>query len=101
MPNNPVNLEVLKTPFCGDLRSKKYYMSDEIITEAEGYHDASGHTYCYHTQLPIGPDGSRAAPEYCTPDRNCYRSAFEEPPPYKPPAPPVPVNLDSDENLEI
>ena len=76
-------------------------MSDEIITNAEDYHDASGHTYCYNTQLPIGPDGSRAAPEYCTQERGCYRSAFEEPPPYVPPAPPQPPNLDSDENLEV
>ena len=59
-PAKPPKLEVLKTPFCGDLRSKKYYLRDEIITQAEDYHDGSGHTFCYHTQLPIGPDGSRA-----------------------------------------
>jgi len=28
---------------------------------------------CYHTQMPIGPDGLRAAPEYCGPGRRCYR----------------------------
>ncbi|HEY4330471.1 MAG TPA: hypothetical protein VGN88_12100 [Phycisphaerae bacterium] len=90
-------LEVLKTPFCGDLRSKKYYLRDEIITEAEDYHDGSGHTFCYHTQLPIGLDGSRAAPEYCGPDRSCYRSAFEPPKPYEPPA----LKNSEDENLEV
>jgi hypothetical protein len=100
-----MQLDVLKTPFCGDLRSKKYYMSDQILTQAEDYHDASGHTYCYHTQMPIGPDGSRAAPEYCTAERGCYRSAFEEPAPYKPPprpgtVPPEPT-LDSAENPEV
>ena len=97
-PVKSAKLDVLKTPFCGDLRSKKFYLRDEIITNAEDYHDASGHTFCYHTQMPIGPDGSRAAPEYCTPGRGCYRSAFEEPAPYKPP---VPLNLDVDENLEV
>ena len=97
-PGKPVKLDVIKTPFCGDLRSKKYYMSDQILTEAEDYHDASGHTFCYHTQMAIGPDGYRAAPEYCGPERGCYRSAFEEPPPY---VPPRPVKLDVDENLEV
>ena len=75
-------LKVLETPFCGDLRSKKYYMHDAIITDPEDYHDGSGHTWCYHTQMPVGPDGSRAAPEYCGPGRKCYRSALAEPAPY-------------------
>ena len=97
-PVKPTKLDVIQTPFCGDLRSKKYYMSDRILTEAEEYHDASGHTFCYHTQMPVGPDGYRAAPEYCTPGRGCYRSAFEEPPPY---VPPRRVDLNTDENLEV
>jgi hypothetical protein len=80
-------LNVIETPFCGDLRSKKYYLRDEILTSAEEYHDASGHTWCYHTQMPVGPDGLRAAPEYCGPERPCYRSAFAEPEPYVPPQP--------------
>src|SRR5216110_1627338 len=94
----PAKLEVLKTPFCDALRSKKYYLRDEIITEAEDYHDGSGHTFCYHTQLPIGVDGSRAAPEYCTPDRACYRSAFEAPVVYEAPKPKEP---EDDCNLEV
>ena len=77
-------LQVIETPFCGELRSKKYYMSNEILTEADDYHDASGHTWCYLTHMPIGPDGTRAAPEYCTPGRSCYRSALAEPEPWKP-----------------
>ena len=97
MDPKPTKLEVLKTPFCGDLRSKKYYLTDEIITEAEGYHDASGHTFCYNTQMVVGPDGSRAAPEYCTPSRKCYRSHFEEPVPYSPPSP----KKKNEENLEV
>lgn len=86
-PAKTAKLEVLKTPFCGDLRSKKFYLRNEILTEAEDYHDASGHTFCYHTQMPIGPDGARAAPEYCGLDRKCYRSALAEPQPYVPPKP--------------
>ena len=86
-PAKTTKLDVLQTPFCGDLRSKKFYLRDEILTEAEDYHDASGHTFCYHTQMPIGPDGARAAPEYCTPERGCYRSALAAPEPYTPPKP--------------
>lgn len=97
-PAKPVKLDVIQTPFCGDLRSKKFYLRNEIITQAEDYHDASGHTFCYNTQMQLGPDGLRAAPEYCTPDRSCYRSAFEEPPRY---VPPTPVNLDTNDNLEV
>jgi hypothetical protein len=80
MDSNPTTLlNVLQTPFCGDLRSKKYYLNDAIITKAEDYMDGSGHTWCYHTQMPVGPDGMRVAPQYCTPDRGCYRSALAKP----------------------
>ena len=75
-------LNVLQTPFCGDLRSKKYYMRDEILTEEEDYHDASGHIWCYHTQMPVGPDGMRVAPDQCGPGRKCYRSGLSKPAPY-------------------
>jgi hypothetical protein len=67
------------TPFCGDLRSKKYFMMDAIPTEAEHFLDPSGHCWCYHTQQPIGPDGHQVAPERCGVGRRCYRSALESP----------------------
>ncbi len=73
------SLNVINTPFCGDLRSKKFYIHSEIFTSAEQYYDQSGHVFCYHTQMPIGPDGYRVEPEACTPDRCCYRSALSEP----------------------
>lgn len=75
-------LNVLKTPFCGDLRSKKFYLRDEILTSAEEYYDQSGHIFCYHTQMPVGPDGMRVSPESCGPDRECYRSALAKPDDY-------------------
>ena len=77
-----IPLDVLKTPFCGDLRSKKFYMRNEIITTEEEFVDQSGHTWCYHTQMGLGPDGGRAAPSECGPDRKCYRSAVSEPTQY-------------------
>lgn len=77
-----VPLPVLQTPFCGELRSKKFYLRDEIATCAEDYIDNSGHIFCYHTQMPVGPDGCRVGPEDCGPDRQCYRSALAKPVPY-------------------
>jgi hypothetical protein len=73
------HLNVVQTPFCGELRSKKYYMRDAILTSEEEYHDASGHTWCYLTQMPIGPDGLDASPPNCGPGRSCYRSALARP----------------------
>ena len=77
-------LHVLQTPFCGDLRSKKYYLRDSIPTCEDDYYDSTGHTWCYHTQMPVGPDGVRASPEECGPGRICYRSALSQPAPAEP-----------------
>ena len=66
-----------KTPFCGDLRSKKYYLLDRtIIDKAEDYIDDSNHCWCYHTQSPVGPDSGFVTPERCVSGRSCYRSAL-------------------------
>jgi len=64
------------TAFCGELRSKKFYMLDTIATQESDYLDPSGHCWCYHTQQPIGPDGQQVRPEMCGPGRGCYRSAL-------------------------
>jgi hypothetical protein len=68
--------DVSLTPFCGDLRSKKYYMLDTLPTAPEHFYDPSGHCWCYHTHQPIGPDGKQVMPEKCVPGRGCYRSAL-------------------------
>jgi hypothetical protein len=75
-PTKPAALNVLQTPFCGDLRSKKFFMLDAIPTDESEFMDPSGHCWCHHTQQPIGPDGQHAAPDLCGPGRNCYRSAL-------------------------
>jgi hypothetical protein len=64
------------TQFCGDLRSKKFYMLDTIPSSAEDYMDPSGHCWCHHTQMAVGPDGQHAGPDKCTAGRKCYRSAL-------------------------
>ena len=65
-----------ETPFCGDLRSKKYFLLDTIPSEASDLLDGSGHCWCHHTQQPIGPDGLHVLPDQCVPGRACYRSAL-------------------------
>ena len=72
-------MSTLTTPFCGELRSKRYFMLDVIPSEPEHYYDPSGHCWCYHTQQPVGPDGRFVAPENCTPGRSCYRSGLADP----------------------
>jgi hypothetical protein len=75
--NEQSTKSVIQTPFCGDLRSKKFFILDQIATSAEDYLDASEHCWCYHTQQVIGPDGNIVMPDRCTPGRGCYRSALD------------------------
>lgn len=66
----------LQSPFCGSLRSKKFFMIDGMATSAEQYIDASNHCWCRETQEVIGPDNRRVDPDSCTPGRSCYSSAL-------------------------
>ena len=65
-----------ETPFCGELRSKKYFLLDTIPSQASDLLDGSGHCWCHHTQQPIGPDGLHVLPDLCGPGRSCYRSGL-------------------------
>jgi hypothetical protein len=75
--SRPSSLPVMQTPFCGDLRSKKFFLLDRIATSAEDYLDPSHHCWCYHTQQVMGPDGGIVKPDRCVPGRKCYRSALQ------------------------
>jgi hypothetical protein len=68
--------DIPETPFCGDLRSKRYFLFESLPTDAAEFLDPSGYCWCYHTQLPVGPDGQSAEPDLCRPGRSCYRSAL-------------------------
>jgi hypothetical protein len=68
---------VMKSAFCGSLRSKKFFMIAVVPTEAEEYLDGSNHCWCRETQQAIGPDGGIAQPEHCSSGRACYSSAFD------------------------
>lgn len=67
----------LETPFCGRLRSKKFFKLDRLATSAEDYIDGANHVWCFETQEVIGPDNERVDPERCTPGRSCYSSAIK------------------------
>ena len=68
---------VIQSPFCGSLRSKKFFMLDTLATQAEQYIDASNHCWCRETQQVVGPDSGRVHPNRCVPGRACYNSALE------------------------
>jgi hypothetical protein len=70
-PNSSV-----QTPFCANLRSKKYFMLNVIPTKVEDFMDASGCCWCYHTMQVRGPDEGFVEPESCVPGRACYQTAF-------------------------
>jgi hypothetical protein len=78
MANNEANpLPIVQSPFCGQLRSKKYFMLDRLATSAADYIDAANHVWCCETQEVIGPDNGRVDPDRCKPGRSCYRSAVK------------------------
>ena len=68
---------VPESAFCSSLRSKKFFMIDELPTESSQYLDASNHCWCRITQQVIGPDGGTVQPDACVAGRDCYSSAFE------------------------
>ncbi|MGD1278502.1 MAG: hypothetical protein ABR964_14920 [Tepidisphaeraceae bacterium] len=66
------------TPFCGDLRSKAFFLLDQIPTRAEQYLGNDEHCWCAQTQQVVGPDDQIVEPHRCVPGRSCYRSALAE-----------------------
>ena len=69
---------VVNSPFCREIRSKKYYFLQEMPTEVHHLRDASNHCWCLRTMQVFGPDGELVRPEDCAAGRTCYRSLFEE-----------------------
>ena len=75
--NKPDALAIVESPFCGSLRSKKFFMTNGLATEAGQYLDSTEHCWCRETQLVVGPDGGRSHPSRCVPGRSCYSSALK------------------------
>lgn len=69
---------LVQSPFCGSLRSKKFFMLDGVASSADDYLDAANHVWCCETQEVIGPDNKRVFPDRCTAGRSCYTSAIAE-----------------------
>jgi len=81
--NNTVATEtpavpIINSPFCRELRSKKYFFLEEMPTEIHHIRDASNHCWCRKTVQAFGPDGELVRPEDCNASRGCYQSLFEE-----------------------
>jgi hypothetical protein len=66
------------SPFCGDLRAKKYYFLDRPALVAADLLDASNDCWCARTQMRLGPDDERVDPEDCKSARACFRAAGSE-----------------------
>ncbi len=75
-PSNETAFASFQSRFCGGLRSKKFFMRDQLATEAEDYLDASNHCWCFRTQQVIGPDGNSVNPQNCTAERGCFESSI-------------------------
>jgi len=69
----------VQSPFCGDLRSKKFFMLDVLPTEEEQFLDSTEHCWCYQTQQVVGPDNLPVHPSECRPGRSCYVNALNAP----------------------
>jgi hypothetical protein len=68
--------ETAVTPFCSEIRSKKYFTLKAIpMTEADIL-DPSGHCWCRQTMQVVGPDGEMVEPKECKPGRSCYKSQW-------------------------
>ena len=68
---------LVHSPFCGSLRSKKYFLLDRLAVSADDFLDAANHVWCCETQEVIGPDNRRVDPNACGPGRACYSSAVK------------------------
>ena len=77
MADESIDTTSLQSPFCGSLRSKKFFMLDRIAMSADEYLDGANHVWCCETQEVIGPDNGRVDPHTCGPGRKCYSSAIE------------------------
>lgn len=70
-------VNLVQSPYCREIRSKKYYFMQEMPTENHHLMDGSGHCWCSRTMQIVGPDGEMVRAEDCTSERTCYRSLFE------------------------
>lgn len=75
---NDAEASVVESPYCRDIRSKKYYFLQEMPTREEDLLDSTGSCWCQRTRQAVGPDGEMVHPTDCAPGRSCYTSLFDE-----------------------
>lgn len=68
---------VVPSPYCREIRSKRYFFLREMPTEDHHIKDGSNHCWCRVTMKVYGPDGELTRPGDCVSGRSCYRSLFE------------------------
>lgn len=73
-PSPPPASELLLSPFCIHLRSKKLFFRTAPPMVEEDVLDGSGHCWCRRTMQILGPDKHRAAPAACKAGRSCFES---------------------------
>lgn len=69
--------DALFSPFCRELRTKRYYFLDGMATEESQLLDGSNRCWCGRTMQAYGPDGEMVYTADCKPGRSCYKSLFE------------------------
>ena len=69
--------KVVQSPYCRQIRSKKYYFLQEMPTREEDLLDSTRACWCQKTMQAVGPDGEMVHPSECAPGRSCYQSLFE------------------------
>ena len=75
---NETTVPLMQSPFCRELRSKKYYFVQGVPMEETDILDGSNHCWCSKTMQAIGPDADLVHPSECKAGRACYRSLFDE-----------------------
>ena len=62
------------SPFCADLRTKRWsFLESPALTEADIL-DGSGRAWCRRTMQSVGPDGELVEPGACCRGRGCFLS---------------------------
>ena len=61
------------SPYCRDLRSKKFYRLERPPRDEGDILDASNWCWCARTDEALGPDDYAAEPEECQQGRKCFR----------------------------
>lgn len=74
--SEPAETSGIQSPFCREIRSKRYYFLQQMATEEAHLRDGSGYCWCRLTMQAVGPDGEMVRPVDCTEGRECYRSAL-------------------------